>query len=268
MKSKLQFKRGEGGFTLIELLVVIAIIAILAAILFPVFAQAREKARSTQCLSNVKQTMLGILMYADDHDGGTLLNWSNIPDPNYPPGSNIYVSMFSTLMPYLKNIKIMYCPSSRYKAPAMPNDVWLNSYGLNTWIFNWYVDNGAVYGTYRNLNSINRPAETFIWGDALASKTNIGDITNLGAWDSYGGLPGIGYYNNGQFLPQIATLDAQVQSDAKTGRHNQGVNIGFADGHAKFMKSSEVVQKAFDEWANYGKEDYDFFGFGSWNPWP
>jgi len=91
------------GFTLIELLVVIAIIAILAAILFPVFAKAREKARQTSCLSNSKQFALGIMMYAQDYD------------ETMPPSTNFNgvngMTLADSVMPYVKNSQIMKCPS-------------------------------------------------------------------------------------------------------------------------------------------------------------
>ena len=92
------------GFTLIELLVVIAIIAILAAILFPVFAQAREKARQTQCLSNGKQISLGLLMYANDFD-------NRLPVYNWPESYMIA----ARAMPYIKNRDIFKCPSSPFR---------------------------------------------------------------------------------------------------------------------------------------------------------
>src|SRR5579871_2531261 len=96
------------AFTLIELLVVIAIIAILAAILFPVFAQAREKARATSCLSNMKQVSLALLMYVQDYD------------ENFPTGSrfnpttnNVYaigLGWAGASLPYIKNTQILKCP--------------------------------------------------------------------------------------------------------------------------------------------------------------
>src|ERR1051325_514545 len=105
------------GFTLIELLVVIAIIAILAAILFPVFAQAREAARKTSCLSNTKQLGLGIMQYVQDYDETYPMNeWngSTIGDANNETGSANYFSLVTwpwQVMPYIKNRQIFVCPS-------------------------------------------------------------------------------------------------------------------------------------------------------------
>ncbi|MCD6352263.1 MAG: DUF1559 domain-containing protein, partial [Armatimonadetes bacterium] len=87
------------GFTLIELLVVIAIIAILAAILFPVFAKAREKARQASCMSNLKQIALGLLMYVQDYDGRFMCIRQG------PGGWN------KNVQPYVKNWQVFVCPS-------------------------------------------------------------------------------------------------------------------------------------------------------------
>jgi prepilin-type N-terminal cleavage/methylation domain-containing protein/prepilin-type processing-associated H-X9-DG protein len=102
-------KRRHAGFTLIELLVVIAIIAILAAILFPVFARAREKARQTSCLSNTKQIGIAVDMYTSDYD-------ENFPMSIYAPKVGAapvppVVTFYHALMPYMKNAQILQCPS-------------------------------------------------------------------------------------------------------------------------------------------------------------
>ncbi len=103
------------GFTLIELLVVIAIIAILAAILFPVFARAREKARQTSCLSNIKEISLALLMYSQDYDerypqcgwaGTETVTW---PDGTVATGRNTW---FLRIYPYVKNVQVFNCPSA------------------------------------------------------------------------------------------------------------------------------------------------------------
>src|SRR5437773_7540417 len=94
------------GFTLIELLVVIAIIAILAAILFPVFAQTREKARQANCQSNLKNLALAILMYAQDYD-------EHLPLYNYPQPTGGNLRWGALIEPYVKNLQIFICPSAR-----------------------------------------------------------------------------------------------------------------------------------------------------------
>ena len=112
------------GFTLIELLVVIAIIAILAAILFPVFAKAREKARQTSCLSNIKEIGLAILMYAQDYD--ETFPWCVVGGGSYP-----WVAVIS---PYVKNDQIFACPSDSNTAAGRCSYVYnleLNGYSLS-----------------------------------------------------------------------------------------------------------------------------------------
>jgi prepilin-type N-terminal cleavage/methylation domain-containing protein/prepilin-type processing-associated H-X9-DG protein len=117
-----RFAMRKSGFTLIELLVVIAIIAILAAILFPVFARAREKARQASCLSNLKQIALGVMMYAQDFD-------ELLPYYQRPFG----VAWYDDLQPYLKNRGITVCPSKRDWNPSHATHK--TGYGLNETVF-------------------------------------------------------------------------------------------------------------------------------------
>src|SRR5438132_1443074 len=117
------------GFTLIELLVVIAIIAILAAILFPVFAQAREAARKTSCLSNTKQLNLSVQMYMQDYDEAVpLVIEVNSNDPNFV---NSLLTWQNLCQPYIKNVGILICPDSPNRSTDTVNsfDYWL-SYGM------------------------------------------------------------------------------------------------------------------------------------------
>jgi len=125
--------RKQNGFTLIELLVVIAIIAILAAILFPVFAKAREKARQTSCLSNMKQIGLGFAQYTQDYDEKYSSRFICVDTPCHE------YSYRYALQPYIKNNQIWKCPSnpstnldegSRNDAPA-PNTKVSTNYVLN-----------------------------------------------------------------------------------------------------------------------------------------
>src|SRR5690349_23826516 len=103
-KGLLAMRSKRNGFTLIELLVVIAIIAILAAILFPVFAQAREKARAASCLSNLKQIGLALMMYVQDYDELLPVPFPNVKgdDPNSPP----VMPFENQIAPYIKNKQV------------------------------------------------------------------------------------------------------------------------------------------------------------------
>jgi prepilin-type N-terminal cleavage/methylation domain-containing protein len=99
------------AFTLIELLVVIAIIAILAAILFPVFARARDKAQQTSCLSNVKQLCLGVMMYAQDYDECLTCVQHRTP-------TAVYAYWYQAIQPYVKNADIERCPADKWTDPG------------------------------------------------------------------------------------------------------------------------------------------------------
>src|SRR6059058_631598 len=109
----------QRAFTLIELLVVIAIIAILAAILFPVFAHAREKARQTTCLSNLRQLSSAMVMYVDDHDG---LFPPVIGRPSRQEKNYYLISWMHLLEPYVKSLGVFICPSSGYPSQDYQNN--------------------------------------------------------------------------------------------------------------------------------------------------
>jgi prepilin-type N-terminal cleavage/methylation domain-containing protein/prepilin-type processing-associated H-X9-DG protein len=134
------------GFTLIELLVVIAIIAILAAILFPVFARAREKARQTSCLSNVKQLGLGVNMYAQDYD-------EILPCVQHRGPQGFWGYWYDVIQPYVNNEQIVRCPSAKRSYPG---------YGWNYRHAGYRLDrNNQVF-----LGDIEFPAEMMIFGDS------------------------------------------------------------------------------------------------------
>ncbi len=107
-------RRARGGFTLIELLVVIAIIAVLAAILFPVFAKARESARRTTCRSNLRQLGLALLQYANDHDEAFPINNEDFSHGHTGQESPVTISptrYHGALMPYIKDARVWHCPN-------------------------------------------------------------------------------------------------------------------------------------------------------------
>jgi prepilin-type N-terminal cleavage/methylation domain-containing protein/prepilin-type processing-associated H-X9-DG protein len=193
------------GFTLIELLVVIAIIAILAAILFPVFAKAREKARQSSCLSNIKQINLAILSYAQDYD-------EVLPQAYYwTPTRYSYIQFME---PYVKNSQVFNCPSMSVKATVTYN-------GCRSYPFN-----GGLWGA--SLGEIQSPAETVMHGDATPNTTNSG-------WTfirpSYGRRPDS---TDGSEYP-VWTVATYSYFSFCT-RHNGTGNVGYVDGHAKAMQ--------------------------------
>jgi len=202
------------GFTLIELLVVIAIIAILAAILFPVFARAREKARQASCASNVKQIMLGHLMYAQDYDE----RWcpARLRDPTR--GSDYRMNYVYGIMPYVKNTQIFICPSDPDPSDwyAAYNN-YLSSYGWNCW----------ASGTYggRSLAEMKRPAQIIMLLDAenACVKARPSGCTC--------GCP----------APQPIARWNDHFSRSDVQRHNEGVNCGFADGHVKWIRAQNLM---------------------------
>ncbi len=139
------------GFTLIELLVVIAIIAILAAILFPVFARAREKAQQTSCLSNVKELMLAFLMYSEDNDGRS-------PLCVYNSGTTDF--WYDSMMPYMKNTQILRCPSDdSHSVGYAPHNYW-GYYHMYTRSVT------SAYGGSVKLSILRYPAETSAFAEA------------------------------------------------------------------------------------------------------
>jgi len=200
------------GFTLIELLVVIAIIAILAAILFPVFARAREKARQTSCLNNQKQWALAWHMYVQDYDEAIP---ASCPKVNTGGGAYYWDwdrIWYKVLEPYVKNREIRYCPSDNYRGGYGSNYAY-NCYYLRN--EHWGLAEGAVV-----LSEITKPAETVMAGES----------------------------NGGQFqLYSPAVTDPNYSWRINYDRHNGGCNYSFCDGHAKWVSKPEIL----GNWQNY-----------------
>jgi prepilin-type N-terminal cleavage/methylation domain-containing protein/prepilin-type processing-associated H-X9-DG protein len=222
-------RKGSGGcykrgFTLIELLVVIAIIAILAAILFPVFARARENARRSSCSSNVKQIMLGVIQYTQDYDERFPTAWVTVG------GVNIYWA--GQIYPYVKSRQLFVCPSDS-SSPAP--DITRADFAAHS-----YVGNYGVFGIV---------GETGPFGPHA-----IADYNNFGASETIA----IGEHNRSTvavvdpFQPAgDAASTVYPSQNGSTGatavggriyrrRHFEGSNYGFLDGHVKWLKFDNV----------------------------
>lgn len=227
------------AFTLIELLVVIAIIAILAAILFPVFAQARDKARQTACISNAKQVGLATLMYAQDYD------------ETYPSAHwGIYLVL---VQPYAKNREIWRCPSHSGVYTVRPC-FWMGQVGgsctgielervITGWALNADITGGWDNSRPRILASSDEPAS-----QVMMAETDVAP-------------PGIGAINNPpNTRPQTAQMAVspcrtalhavyhtrwtRAAPRSNTGRigahHVDGADFVFADGHVKWLKTTPI----------------------------
>jgi prepilin-type N-terminal cleavage/methylation domain-containing protein/prepilin-type processing-associated H-X9-DG protein len=246
------------GFTLIELLVVIAIIAILAAILFPVFARARESARRASCMSNLKQIGLGIMQYVQDYDERYPMGWYGTVTQTQPgtpgayfntcnpsscsgSGTGHFITWMDLIYPYVKSVQVFQCPSSNdppFGTPAAPAaDYWLNgAYGnttLQTTMDNlsyhyaaYFYDTGlGLVGTGTPMSAIVRPSETLlIYEDSGQGKSydTPYNIRGQAAFWADNAISGGGY-----------TTEVQP--------HLGGANVAFGDGHVKWMSFQTML---------------------------
>lgn len=226
-------KTRQKGFTLIELLVVIAIIAILAAILFPVFARAREKARQANCLSNVKQTTLAVMMYAQDYDERLPITM----EPDDHGGTLVLHMWWSGIGPYIQNEQIRYCPSD----PDISDpDIW-GSYLMNALL--------TVGG--RSLAEVPKPAETILMAERARDWASLdghdaGDQFNPYYDLCYDCFVNEGGSSGGSWTAGTITWPPVFKERLDTERHNGGANYGFLDGHAKWMRWEETVRSHSD----------------------
>ena len=227
------------AFTLIELLVVIAIIAILAAILFPVFAQAREKARQTACLSNLKQIGTGLAMYTQDYDemlAGNHLGapHSNAGDAGMRPRTDIgFLDIDETrvrrnwardVQPYIKNTPIYECPNSLPRSSwSTPSDYEETRHprGANV----NYMLNGIT--STKALAAIPAPAD-IIYLHEYKFKSRVSQVRPHPD-GTIGGAPAFRQYNH--FFYDLM--------------HSEGGNLVFCDGHAKWRKKTQIKFKDF-----------------------
>jgi prepilin-type N-terminal cleavage/methylation domain-containing protein/prepilin-type processing-associated H-X9-DG protein len=296
--------RRRSAFTLIELLVVIAIIAILAAILFPVFAQARSKARQISGLSNVKQLALGILMYSQDYDeawprtgyGGE--NFAQCGTQNQYGG----LDWQNVIMPYVKNGQIYESPgdgaAGNFDATGWAGDDFSSSDGKFSLLMNDLLPHMPVGTNANGFGSVGLQNQCST-GGSQAGVSRAADcvllIEGKGSWNKTGGNPVIPDWRgsvdlnskwqkehtiSGNFTPFITAkgYDGSVIVRG-TPFYNAGVNAAFTDGHAKFVKvvdgsgnpiicGSLPWAKHIDPGANRGDDSAYYCGNNALNPVP
>jgi prepilin-type N-terminal cleavage/methylation domain-containing protein/prepilin-type processing-associated H-X9-DG protein len=213
--------RRRPGFTLIELLVVIAIIAILAAILFPVFAQARDKARSAVCLSNQKQLATAMYMYMQDYDERFPVWRYDVPVSASAP--NGAIKWVENLQPYAKNKNIWICPSDDIPTEAKAQGLKIgtsqaqNSYWLNAYIFRWSGNNVKNAPPSLTLAEVPYPATTVVFCDGPINDGNH-------VW------PG----------PPHEWCGTQKWCISSETRHSGGIHFIFADAHVKWYRVEQL----------------------------
>ncbi|HEY0075962.1 MAG TPA: DUF1559 domain-containing protein [Abditibacteriaceae bacterium] len=216
------------GFTLIELLVVIAIIALLAAILFPVFARARENARKSSCLNNLKQIGIGIMQYTQDHDETVMPHWIG---PGGYPGTSRWMDL---ARPYIKNNQVFVCPSHA-NVRYVPNDV--NNPGSYTCSAAFWSEAPRTsmsildHNEFVGLAEMESPATTFWLADARDdTMSNNWEFALLSADTLTQGTSGN--------LPSLNTGRSDI-----VGRHLDTVNTLFCDGHVKSVKLTYLLER-------------------------
>jgi len=247
-------KGSKRGFTLIELLVVIAIIAILAAILFPVFAKAKDKARQASCINNVKQLTLAMIQYTTDWDGIYPAVWlgNYAPDPGYIPIPGAvptqYYYWFQQIYPYVKNVGTFKCPSDAWvlSASYMPfdgarDDVFLATDGTTLTKVSYIINDNVDEESEAKVQD---PAGTFLM------------------WDC---SPDYCYYYSCVDIPTYNRLRPYAGYEAE-GRHSGGENYGFCDGHVKWVRRAAAPDDDVRFTLGAGIPDQSHPGYV--DPWP
>ncbi len=237
-QHKVEVKRS--AFTLIELLVVIAIIAILAAILFPVFARARENARRSSCQSNMKQMGLGILQYSQDYDENIPRNWVN----GYN-GDPVGIKWMDVIQPYVKSTQLFNCPSDSvgkpYRTAPLANFPLTTPTKRGADELGSYGWNSAYWNGGSGLSGL-ADQKTLAQIDAVATTINVLEVVpNIGGgasnnasvdWPDIGAQPTI---NKNVTPPRLGGAVA---------RHLDTINVLFCDGHVKSLNIDALGAKA------------------------
>ncbi|MEP6757131.1 MAG: DUF1559 domain-containing protein [Chthonomonadales bacterium] len=229
------------GFTLIELLVVIAIIAILAAILFPVFAQAREKARQASCQSNLKQISLSGLMYAQDYDEQYPMSYYGFS------ASGSTTSWPVLVQPYIKSSQVLMCPDGKQSIGIPPG-----STSPVTYAYNYYIggNNNPATGVMNfALPGIAKPAETVFF---LDSGANPKAAVPPEQWPLM--LSTVGSHTSWLIVHSGSTLLSATNPLANYGgpiaRHSLNTDVAWVDGHVKSVRINRFYTLPGTEVAN------------------
>lgn len=246
------------AFTLIELLVVIAIIAILAGILFPVFAQARESARSVSCLSNTKQIALGQLMYAQDYDE-TIIPWEVVNRNQYPLDAQLTGVWTTTIQPYVKSTQILYCPSfSDAKTAQAMDQADCDGDGTAGSASTGWAPPGTTAGPLKNgylahygiafhgvFGSCTQsdphayyPGSDFSYQETLASIVEPARTANIG--------DALTIVRKSGASPGGLRISTAFGCEARYRHKNSGGNFSFLDGHSKYINNNPERHLAQD----------------------
>jgi prepilin-type N-terminal cleavage/methylation domain-containing protein/prepilin-type processing-associated H-X9-DG protein len=265
MRPAKQERRSGRGFTLIELLVVIAILVIIAALLFPVFAQARERARQTRCFNNLKQLCAAVLIYAGDYDDRLprdVTRWGSMTSADPCSTWNPNRRLEAILWPYIRNTEVFACPSASSRPvtwdveqhvcardgwgypdfmcfPDDPTRGKSLSYGWNDALLRAFTvpPVAGCEAEGLSLSTVDSPSGKLMVADAGVSYPSPFDL----AFANYPGATARAAANVGTFWPEVAAGPGPAVVPERDTRHQSGQNAAFFDGHARWLSYKQLT---------------------------